>query len=420
MWVLLSIQSCQNIKDEVSPRIIIESPYENQNFSAVDTITIFATITDEEQIKSVEVSLLDTEYNGLGVSRSYEVAGTSVNFLTDFILDEPFLNSGLYNLAVRANDGENTGSGYVQIHITAIPRVVENYLVVTKNETQARVYHGDGANDWEEMGGYTMDLRGAALNYRQNILGLAGGVIGDAVFYETDEFDVVQTIPGFGGNSLPYFLGLAFSAKAEQFYLMQRDPFLHILNKNASPISGAQLVSGFLPEKAFSVDEAIFVYQKSITSAAMVLGMYAQSGLLLRSYSMTGSVKEVSKKSQSETYIWEDGENGATLLILNHGNNLLENAYNRQGETLYAAKEIGNGSFVISTSAGLYLYDYGKGTIVLNTTIEGLTDLYYDDLNGLYYGTSDNKLYQISAGGAVINVRTFNDPIFYFAVNYNR
>ena len=167
MWVLLSIQSCQNIKDEVSPRIIIESPYENQNFSAVDTITIFATITDEEQIKSVEVSLLDTEYNGLGVSRSYEVAGTSVNFLTDFILDEPFLNSGLYNLAVRANDGENTGSGYVQIHITAIPRVVENYLVVTKNETQARVYHGDGANDWEEMGGYTMDLRGAALNYRQ-------------------------------------------------------------------------------------------------------------------------------------------------------------------------------------------------------------------------------------------------------------
>ena len=245
-------------------------------------------------------------------------------------------------------------------------------------------------------------------------------MIGDAVFYETDEFDVVQTIPGFGGNSLPYFLGLAFSAKAEQFYLMQRDPFLHILNKNASPISGAQLVSGFLPEKAFSVDEAIFVYQKSITSAAMVLGMYAQSGLLLRSYSMTGPVKEVSRKSQSETYIWEDGENGATLLILNHGNNLLENAYNRQGETLYAAKEIGNGSFVISTSAGLYLYDYGKGTIVLNTTIEGLTDLYYDDLNGLYYGTSDNKLYQISAGGAVINVRTFNDPIFYFAVNYNR
>lgn len=420
MSILISLQSCKDDKDEMSPRVTIESPYEHQNFSAVDTITIFANITDNEQIKSVEVSLVDTEYNSLGVSRTYQVSGSSVSFLTDFILDEPFLNSGLYYLAVRANDGENIGSGYVQIHLTAIPREIENYLVVTKTETQARVYQGDGQSDWEQRGEYFMDLRGAALNFRQNILGLAGGVIGDAVFYETDEFDVVRTIPGYGANSLPYFLGLAYSAEAEQFYLMQRDPFLHILNKNASPISGAQLLNGFLPERVFTVDDNIFVDQKRVTSSARVLGMYAQSGLLLRSYTMTGPVKEVAGKSQTETFLWEDGENGATLFILNSGNNLMETAYNRLGETLYAAMEVDNGSFVISTSTGLYRFDYGSGTTVLNTSIEGLTALYHDELNEIYYGTTGNKLYQISPTGNVIHMRSFTDPIFYFAVNYNR
>src|SRR5690606_19077834 len=118
--LLLSLPSCKDDKDEETPRVIIESPYEKQNFSAVDIITIFANIVDNEQIRSIEVSILDAEYNSLGIARTYETSGSSVSFLTDFILDEPFLNSGLYNLAVRANDGENIGSGYVQIQLTAI------------------------------------------------------------------------------------------------------------------------------------------------------------------------------------------------------------------------------------------------------------------------------------------------------------
>src|SRR5690606_2276079 len=157
-------------------------------------------------------------------------------------------------------------------------------------------------NNWQERAVYTIDLRGAALNYRQNLLGLAGGVIGDAVFYEIEEFDAVQTIPGFGSSSLPYFLGLDFSAEAEQFYLMQRDPQLRILDKHASPISAADLIPNFLPEKAYAVNDHIFVLQKNITSPALVLGRYAQSGLLISSFSMTGSVKEISRKSQSETF----------------------------------------------------------------------------------------------------------------------
>lgn len=417
--VLLS-QACNDNKDEEPPRVIIESPYENQNFSTVDTISVFANITDNEQIKSIQIGLLDTEYNGLGISRSYETSGSSVSFLADFILEEPFLKSGLYNLAVRANDGENTGSGYVQIHLTAIERVIENYLVVTKNSTQARVYQGNGVNDWQEKGVYTIDLRGAALNYRQNILGLAGGVIGDAVFYETDEFEVVQTIQGFGGNSLPYFYGLDFSAEAEQFYLLQRDPQLRVLDKYAKPISAAQLITNFLPEKTFTVSNNIFVLQKSITSPALILGMYAQSGLLVNSFAVSGKVKEMAKKSQSEIYVWEDGEDGAALRILLSGSNLLATLYKRTGETLNAAKEIGNGSFIFSTSTGLYRYDLSGGTTVLNLGIADLTDLYYDDLEGIIYGTTGNKLYKISSNGQVMNIYSFTDSIAYFAINYNR
>ena len=60
-------QSCKDKVDAESPRVIISSPYENETFSTVDTLDVIVKITDNEQIKSLSISLLDENYKALGV-----------------------------------------------------------------------------------------------------------------------------------------------------------------------------------------------------------------------------------------------------------------------------------------------------------------------------------------------------------------
>src|SRR5690554_2406726 len=412
--------SCDDKKDEEAPKVIIQLPYENQTFSTVDTIPVVAQITDNQQITSVAVSLLDESFGALGVERRYQTSGSSVNFGVDFGIDEPFLLSGTYYIAVRGNDGENIGSGFVKIQLTAIEQVIENYIVVTNNATRAQVLIGETFSDIIQKTEFTMDLRGAAFNYRQNILGLASGVIGDANFYEIDEFVALQSIPGYGTPSIPYFLGLDYSVSTERFLLMQREPQIRVLNKHAVPISSFELAPSFLPEHTFTVSDDIFVEQKSITSPNRILARFASSGHLLSTYTASGEVREVSRKSDQEAFVWVDGEEGTKLLILNYTNNLLAEAYSRPNESLYAAKEIEKGVFLISTSTGLYRYAYAAGgTSILNQSVMP-TSLYYDGLNGFIYGSEDNVLYQLSATGQLLNTRSFPDKIAYFAIDYNR
>ncbi len=414
-------QSCKDKVDAESPRVIISSPYENETFSTVDTLDVIVKITDNEQIKSLSISLLDENYNALGVETTYPGSGTDINFGTDFILDQPFFNSGTYYLAVRANDGENIGSGYVQIQLTAIERVIDNYLVVTKNASQVQVYLGNGMDNLQAAISYAVDLRGVAFNYRQNILGLAGGTLGDAVFYDMEEIEVLQTIPGFGGNSIPYFVGLDYSNKTERFYVSQRDGQIKVLDKNALQISAAQLMPNTFAEKVYAYDDSIFAIQKAISSNTRVLSKFSQSGALLNSYSISGPVRELSKKSQEETFLWINRPEGTAMGIVNNINGAITYPYTRPDEPLGSAVEIANGIFAISTSTGLYRYAYSNGgTAVLNASLVNLTALYYDDLNGFIYGSKGNMLYQISTTGVLVNTFSFSDDVVYFGVDYNR
>lgn len=217
-------------EDTESPRIVQVSPSDNQSFQTVDTITFIADITDNEGLTYLEISVLNTDFIPVIPKVRLNASGTSVPFAYDFVLDAPLLESGTYVLALTASDGYNTTSSYRQVLLTAIERVIERYYVVTAQGNQTTVHRGLSLNSTSPVLDFQMDLRGAALNYKQNILGLAGGSLGDALFYESEELELVQSYPGFGSDAFPYFLGLNYQMGSEQFILAQNSPRLQILD----------------------------------------------------------------------------------------------------------------------------------------------------------------------------------------------
>lgn len=412
--------ACKKDSDEESPKVIIQSPYENQTFLTTDTILVVVSATDNEQVKSIVLELLDSDYNLIGSQKSYAVSGASVQFAIDYALDQPFLPSGSYFLAARASDGANIGSGFTKIQLTAIPRVIDQFLVITKTSGSARILSGTNFSTWTERLQVNTHFKAAALNSRQNVLGLTGGDSGDANFYETDEFTLGNSIPNYGSPSLDYFLGLDYNSDSERFILLQNDPQYRVLDKYGNPLLSGALQPGFRPQKSFQTDDKVYIDQKSVTSSSRILSSFTYPGHLINSFTVSGTVKSVTQKNTTEDYVWIDAASGTQLALVNETSNLLATAYERPGEKLYSVADVSQGIFIIATSTGIYRFSYLNGTtVVLNQNLQ-VSEVYYEPLDGMIYATHENALYRLTSSGQLVDSKIFADPIAFFGIDYNR
>ncbi len=405
--------------DEEPPKIFLESPFENQTFSSIDTIFVNAVITDNQNVSSVEVELLKLD-NELVTKRQFSFSGTEVNFGFAFEINQPLLATGQYYFAIRARDGENRSSAFRQILINAIPREIEQYIAITAETNDMRIETSSDLDTWSIRLTRFLDYNGGALNYRQNVMGVAGGQIGDAEFYNTAEFNQITSYPGFGTPSIPFYLGLDYSEISERFFLLQNDPQARLLDSEAQPLSSGMLMPNFLPSKSFGFDDRYFVLEKRIINNDRFLNLYSFPGLRLKSFTVLGPVIGVFEKDLDEYFVWVAEESRTVLYLLNTQNELFAQVYERPGEDLFSVAETNEGVFIFSTSEGIYRYTYANGgTSPLNDQFYP-TQLIYDDLNGLIYGINGESLYELSSSGQFIRSVEFNREVVFFGIDYNR
>ncbi|MFT5596213.1 MAG: hypothetical protein ACI8QH_001003, partial [Flammeovirgaceae bacterium] len=316
--VVISLSSCNDDEDENPPRVTIESPFENQTFLSIDTIDASAIITDNEQITSVELEILDLEFNQVALRRSYPASGSTFNFGQRFPIDAPQLQTGDYYLAFRANDGRNVGSAFVKIRINAIPRELEGVLVLTSQSNQSYIYYREeGENEFEVEHNFFSDAVGGGLNYRQNIFASVGGQAGDADFFETEEFSIVNSLPGFGNTGLPFYLSMTFDDQLEQFILTQRDGRVRVLDKSAFVLLGFEGLANHFPLQVFGNEDGYFLSEKEIDGPLYSFTFYSFQGLLLDNYLVAGAVRGVFDRNLNEKFVWVDDPEGLELRLLN-------------------------------------------------------------------------------------------------------
>lgn len=419
--LVFSLSSCKDDEDESPPRITIESPFENQIFSSLDSIEAAATITDNEQITSVELEILDLEFNQVAVRQSYPASGSTFSFGQLFPINQPQLLTGDYYLAFRANDGSNVGSAFVKIKINAIPRVLEGVLVLTSLNNQSYVYYREAdENDFELEHNFFADAVGGGLNYRQNILATAGGLVGNADFFELEEFGIVNSLPGFGNNGIPFYLSTKYDAKLEQFFLTDREGRIQVFDKSTFLLRGFDGLQNHLPLEVFGTQNGYFLSEKEMTGPNFRLTSYSYQGLLFTNHFVSGEVKGVFDRNFNEKYVWIDDPEGLEMRILNETTEFLSLPYQRLGARLKDVVQISSNGFVISTSDGLFRYTYSNGgTVILDSTApEG--DLYFNDLDQLIYLITGHQVRIYALSGVLVGELSFPQDIRYVGFDYNR
>lgn len=412
--------ACSKAADEQKPVVTVLAPHENQSFSTRDTIVVDVSATDNESLKSLTISLKTVDDATLQ-SATYPISGATVNYTTEFVLDLPLLSSGGYYLAVKAVDeSNNSTSAFVNLQLQAIARKVERYVFVTAIDLDTRVFVDSLFINPEQILTLDMDCRGAALNYRQNVFGITGGVAGDAIFYRTTDFQVINTYPNPGTSSIQYYYGLGFAVDPATFVLLRNDPAYRLLDNEARSLATENLQFGYRPVQSFQTVNHILVEQIGVTGSARILATYTRQGLLLNTISVEGPLRLASPKGNDSFYLWISRPGGAALCTFSTTNSLLETLYSRPGEELLSAMEIATGEFIIATSGGMFRFSANTGnTIVLNPSLHPRI-LAYNEIDGTILAGEANTAYRISPTGEVLQSVQMPSDLLFIGVDYNR
>jgi len=108
--ILFFVASCGK-KDEIAPVISIASPMANQVFSAGETVTIKATVTDNESLHMIHVIAIDNT-GGHWVHSEEHVDGKTFDINKTFVA-----NAGKnYTISIDATDhDENTATQEIKV-----------------------------------------------------------------------------------------------------------------------------------------------------------------------------------------------------------------------------------------------------------------------------------------------------------------
>ncbi|MBN2746243.1 MAG: hypothetical protein JXR34_05925 [Bacteroidales bacterium] len=123
----IGLFSCRKNEDTQYPIIQYIKPYENSFFSVGDTIVIQAEISDNENLEFVDITLTDENFNPVLKTYNPPFNSNPFTLVFDYPIYDNFLESGIYNIQIRAGDGTQIKNKYQRINIGALPKTNIGY-----------------------------------------------------------------------------------------------------------------------------------------------------------------------------------------------------------------------------------------------------------------------------------------------------
>src|SRR5687767_12465794 len=102
VWMFSSCRKKVNDPAEIN----IISPLPGSAFSPGDTIKVEATMSDDDELGTATLKILNASYTPVNQQQSISMSGVnSYHLEADYIIDNPYLESGNYFFAITVSDG---------------------------------------------------------------------------------------------------------------------------------------------------------------------------------------------------------------------------------------------------------------------------------------------------------------------------
>ncbi len=416
--------SCKK-KDEVSPYIQITSPNENSNHDVLDTLAVVGSVSDNENLEYVKISLLNEDNITVATAVTLFPETNEYSLNREFIIDNILLESGDYNLLITASDGINESRKYIQISLNEAVTELTGILFVetpTSNSVEVKkiIPIAIGTDlSVQQVANFTGDFSAAVTSSVNQAFYIAGKETGQFHAIEllnNTEIWSIQTNPLSGA---PYFNDVyEYNGK---IYVSFYDGFIKEYNK-----SGAVMLSITTQnDKAKIYRDEDYIYSAHGNLWPMNLNLYfADNGEEYQSTML--DLEEVTgwgKRNDDNLLVFGNFVFAGTSQMMNY--TVSENGFwiphTMPAGKVLCTERIDDNTFIIGHETGVYKYTYNPNSLTDYLPGVVATSIKYEPLSNLLILSEGNsvKIYNYNNAG-LLNTVSAASEIKSLSLLYNK
>lgn len=400
IFILLSIFSCKEETDENPPIINLTSPTENTQYFVLESIPIRATITDDENIKSVQVSLIQ-EQSGKKVLGSLFYTPNTSNYRLEatFKLSDSLLASGSYYFRIEALDENNTAVVFQYIRVIGIPKKKIELIAFCGLNSSTTVYADKNDFNFQQKTVFNAPYFSSTINnYDQQLWFLPADNSSMLAFHLNENAIQFNQSVMSGFNSaftdlVSYNRSVLVSTKEGEILGYSEN---YAKNYNYQTL-GDRTINKLAANKNYVIaDEADLNGDNRMANI-----LFESTGAVKSRISINYSCVDIYFLEEEQVILFQNDEQGGRISELNIQANA-RRTVKTFADSIVAVEQVKSDEYLLSTATKVLKYNYSNGNLI---------DYLFTPYAVVRYDDFDNQLY-VAAGNELKRYNyPFNSPI---------
>jgi hypothetical protein len=421
LLALLFIFSCKKDKDEIPPTITITNPNDNQQYTALDTVWVLATVTDESSLKQIEITLTDDNKTPILSTVVVTPETNSVTLKIPYVLNDINLASGSYYIWIRASDGTNIHDKYRRINIDEIPKELKYiYFFTFGNSTTVHVLRKSPTGTVQQLFDINGDFTGSAISSKFQEFITCGKITGNLNAYNIADNQQSWSVPVISNPPFPYFENA--TCYNDIIYVSFYDGYIKGYNHKGTITITANSPAGSHPAVISADENYLYADHAMISGTSRIFGVYyLTTGILKQQITTDYEIVKIFEKDNDNVFLFANHNGQGIMKIYNITDNGTWEPHTMPAGQIHDALQIDANTYLVALDDGIYKYQYANNSLTSYLPGEIATTFKYDDLNSeVYICTGTQILVYDYSTHTLINTIPSADTILDFQFLYNK
>ena len=362
--VNLLMAGCDTKKDDEFPVITVSQPLAGTIYEVGDTIKFSALISDNNKLNAVEISLIDNENNKPSLQTiSIKPDKNPFTFHGDYVINDPLLAGGKYQLRFRALDDENVTNKFVEIQLIELEQELLYPLIITHPENEKWIaYKMTSGNTWKELYTHTGDFCGSAINSAASLLYMCGIYQSDLTAVKlTDGLPLWNIKPGLN-QKLRWFEHLSFSNQV--LYASCTEGNIRGYNKSGTETYKSGIYANMIPGvSALTKNYLVASFTDVFSTERFLVAFHNTGGLLIYTKFIQTEVVELLHATADKVLVFSNSNGKGEISVYDGSDNSIYMTHTFPDGTFKEAATMDTDNYLVATSAGLYWYRLSNNSL---------------------------------------------------------
>lgn len=413
--------SCRSETDEVEPSILIHSPNQGRSYQAGDTISLSATFSDDEQLLSVKVVLIDDE--GKPVLTPYEVISppNPYQLNLEYPVHDLSLASGTYELQFQAQDETNLTNVFLPILLSELPREFLYPLLVTRptNHT-VNIFSLESDQQVKKILSRQGDYTGAAINPLAKTLYVCGAYQSDLTAFSLEDLQENWSIPPKQNIHNRWFESVSYQHPV--LCVAYYEGYVRGIDPNGMTIFTTLASGNNFPEYAILTTDYVIAGLKEYGSNTHSIAWYHQPGGTLRQLlSPTPAIVGIQPLDDQKFLTfgnWQGKGSIGLLNILSGTHSIIRELTN---DSITGVDAMDPDNIIFTCKKSVYWYRYSQNS--LSEYVKDIEEprVRCETEGRIVFISSKNKIHSFSfPDGILLQSLSLDEPIADILLLYNK